>query len=39
VGLRLVADLAAEAGADFTVVSRPDAGTVVRLEVPLEAAR
>jgi two-component system, NarL family, sensor kinase len=39
VGLRLIADLAAEAGGDFTVVSRPGAGTVVRLEVPLEVTR
>ena len=39
VGLRLIADLAAEAGGDFTVVSRPDTGTVVRLEVALEVAR
>ena len=36
VGLRLIADLAAEAGGAFTVVSRPGAGTVVRLEVSFE---
>jgi signal transduction histidine kinase len=38
VGLRLIADLAAEAGGEVKVVSRPDAGTLVRLEVPLETA-
>ncbi len=37
VGLRLIADLAAEAGGAFQVVSRPGSGTTVRLEVPLEA--
>jgi two-component system NarL family sensor kinase len=34
VGLRLLADLAAEADGTFTVNSKPGAGTTVRLEVP-----
>jgi two-component system NarL family sensor kinase len=39
VGLRLLADLAAEAGGTFEVTSHPGAGVVVRLEVPLEVSR
>jgi two-component system, NarL family, sensor kinase len=35
VGLRLLADLAAEAGGRFEVRSTPGTGTVVRLDVPL----
>jgi signal transduction histidine kinase len=39
VGLRLLGDLAVEAGGTFAVTSHPGEGVVVRLEVPLEAAR
>ncbi len=39
VGLRLLADLAAEAGGTFAVTSHPGDGVLVRLEVPLGVAR
>jgi signal transduction histidine kinase len=39
VGLRLLADLVAEAGGTFDVTSAPGAGTVVRLQLPLGASR
>ncbi len=39
VGLRLIADLAEEAGGSFAVTSKPGTGTVVCLAVPLEVAR
>ena len=34
-GLRLLADLARDSGADFELVSAPGAGTRVRLEAPI----